>query len=236
MVTKGFEVFDRSETLAQRAYGAIRQAIRDEQLRHDETYSENSVGALMGVSRTPVREALIELSREGIIEILPQRGFRLRRLGPAEREEVFALRNSLECLVVERLANSRDDAMLLHLRELLVVQAQEAHDPVAFLKLDEAFHLMMPQLINMERTHKMLSGLRGAMWLIGANALQLEGRVPSVISEHTAIVDAVEASDPRAAARAMKRHLTQTASAIREEGEVPWLTGANGQDGSSGSH
>lgn len=214
MSDSGFQVFARSDSLAQRAYEAIRESIRDERLRHGETYSEGSVGALMGVSRTPVREALIELAREGLIEILPQRGFRLRRLSVAEQLEVFELRASLECLVVERLARERSDEMVEQLRELLTLQAGEANDPTAFLKLDEAFHLMMPSLVNMERTHKLLSGLRGAMWLIGAHALQLSGRAPSVLDEHKAIVDAIADGDPRAANRAMRRHLRQTASAI----------------------
>src|SRR5438309_1702326 len=98
------ETIERGETLSQRAYQAIRRAIRDGGLVQDRVYSEGELGISMGISRTPVREALIEFARQGIIEILPQRGFRLRSFDKAEQEEVFDLRCVLESLVFERLA------------------------------------------------------------------------------------------------------------------------------------
>ncbi|WP_432838705.1 GntR family transcriptional regulator [Dactylosporangium sp. CA-092794] len=206
----------RPETLAQRAYAALRRAIREGQLQQGSRYSENALGASMGISRTPVREALIELEREGIIDIIPQKGFQLRVLSAAEQDEVFELRAALESLVVERLARraSADDVM--QLRVIIQQQRGLASDPSGFLELDERFHLSMPMLLGMGRTHRMLATLRGAMWLMGSAALRVHDRTSSIIDEHTAIVDAISGGDIATAVSAVHHHLETTAAAIRQ--------------------
>jgi DNA-binding GntR family transcriptional regulator len=211
---------DRPESFAQQAYAAIRRAIQDRELVRDALYSENELAERMGISRTPVREALIELSREGLVEIVPQRGFRLRVLTPAEEREVFDLRRVLESHVAQRLARRSEEDHVEQLRGLLAEQADE-RDPQAFLAIDEQFHLLMPRLIGLERTHQMLLTLRGAMWLIGGAALELPARTPDVIAEHTEIVDAIEAGDARAAVRAAKRHIDCTEKALLRYRQQP---------------
>jgi DNA-binding GntR family transcriptional regulator len=201
----------RGETLAQRARSSLRHAIRDGALLHGRVYSENELATLMGISRTPVREALIELSREGLVEILPQRGFQLRSLSPAERAEVFGLRLALEGFVVERLAREATAEHVRALRDLLRQQrAVATGDPAEFLAIDEQFHLLMPQLLNLDRTHAMLVTLRGAMWLMGSLAMSIHERAPHVIEEHVTIVDAIEAGDPDAAVERVRGHLDAT--------------------------
>lgn len=203
----------RSESLAQQAYASLRRAIQDQVLVRDTFYSESELAESMGISRTPVREALIELAREGLVEVVPQRGFRLRVLTDEEREEVFLLRGVLEAFVVERLAKDARPEQVSKLRSVLARQAKLISDPEAFLAVDEEFHLLMPQLVGLERTHEMLVTLRGAMWLLGSAALALPERSPDVLEEHTALVDVIEAGDPKAAVRAIRRHIDRTANA-----------------------
>ncbi|MEX2024524.1 MAG: GntR family transcriptional regulator [Thermoleophilaceae bacterium] len=208
----------RGETLAQQAYASLRHAIRDALLVHDRVYSESELAQSMGISRTPVREALIELSREGLVEILPQRGFRLRSLSATERAEVFGLRLALEGFVVERLAREASPENVAALRELIDRQRTETSRGAAeFLAIDEQFHLLMPQLLGLERTHRMLVTLRGAMWLMGSLALSIGERTPHVVDEHAAIVDAIEAHDPEAAVDRLRQHLSATAHAAEAE-------------------
>jgi DNA-binding GntR family transcriptional regulator len=107
-----FPPVGRSETLAHQAYQAIRVAIQNDALTPGKFYSENELGQSMGISRTPVREALIELAREGLVEVIPQRGFRLRIPTADEATEVFELRTVLESHVVKRLAEDATDEQL----------------------------------------------------------------------------------------------------------------------------
>ncbi|ADB52780.1 GntR family transcriptional regulator [Conexibacter woesei] len=217
----GVSVIARSETLAQRAYEALRQAIRTGSMEHERVYSESELAQSMGVSRTPVREALLELSRDGLVEILPQRGFRLRSLSHAEREEIYGLRMALEGYVVERLAMRGDPQHVAALRQLLDGQRRVLEeDPAGFLTIDEQFHLLMPELLQLARAHQMLVTLRGAMWLTGSLALSIGERAPHVLEEHTAIVDAIAARDPRAARRAIREHLDASLQAVELELEL----------------
>lgn len=206
---------DRPDSLAQQAYRSIRQAIRDQTLTQERFYSESELAESMGISRTPVREALIELAREGIVEVIPQRGFRLKVLGPDDEREVFDLRTVLETYVVRRLATEGTPDDLAPLQELLEQQEEVADDMLAFLSFDEEFHLLMPALVGLERTHKMLTTLRGAMWLMGSAALALPSRLPAVLEEHREILKAIAAKDPDRAEAAVRHHIDQTARAVR---------------------
>lgn len=214
MVTFNVTAVNRPETLSQKAYRSLRLAIQTGGLTQNQLYSEGELAKNMGISRTPVREALIELSRERMVEIVPQRGFRVRELSPAEQQEVFDLRRVLESFIAERVAHKVTDDQVGQLRRLVAKQRVVIDDPVEFITIDEQFHLLLPQLINMERTSEMLTTLRGAIWLIGSTALRLAERAEAILAEHTAIVDAIEARDGPAAAEAMRHHLQVSAEAV----------------------
>jgi DNA-binding GntR family transcriptional regulator len=214
----------RTESLAQRAYRTVREAIRDGRLSAGEIYSEQELGTAMGISRTPVREALLELSREGLVEILPQRGFRLHSPTREEISEVFGLRRAVEGYVVAELASRASEKDIERLRDVLRRQEQLLDDAAEFLLVDEEFHLLMPQLMALERSHRTLMGLRGVMWLEGRQAMMVRDRAPAVLDEHVRIVDAIERHDAPAAVKAVHRHLDRTLATA--EPDTPLHSGA----------
>ncbi|MDT7704618.1 MAG: hypothetical protein QOG20_225 [Pseudonocardiales bacterium] len=212
----GVAAVERPPTLSRSAYLQLQQAIRDGAIRQGVLYSENELAETLGMSRTPVREALISLSREGLIEIESQRGFRLRILSTDQRQEIFDLRSLLESYTARRLAQSATEQDVRRLTEL--VDAQERLGAGAgqpeFLALDEQFHLLQSELLGLERTHATMTSLRGAMWLIGFEALALPERYRDVIAEHRAIVDAIARRQPDAAAAASRAHIARTEAAV----------------------
>ena len=108
----GLTAVERPDTLARSAYLRLQEAIRDGVVRHGPLYSENELAETLGMSRTPVREAVIALTREGLLEVSAQRGFRVRALSLDEQAEVFDLRAILETYVVRRLAeHTPEDAV-----------------------------------------------------------------------------------------------------------------------------
>lgn len=211
----GVAAVERPPTLSRSAYLQLQQAIRDGAIKQGVLYSENELAETLGMSRTPVREAVISLSREGLIEIESQRGFRLRILSTDQRQEIFDLRSLLESYTARRLAQSATDQDVRRLTQL--VDAQERLGPGAgqpeFLALDEQFHLLQSELLGLERTHATMTSLRGAMWLIGFQALALPERYRDVIAEHRAIVDAIARRQPDAAAAASRAHIARTQAA-----------------------
>jgi DNA-binding GntR family transcriptional regulator len=216
----GVAAVDRPQPLSRSAYLRIQQAIRDGAIGQGTLYSENELAQTLGMSRTPVREALIALAREGLVEISSQRGFRLRQLSAEQRQEIFDLRLLLEPFSVRKLAATAGEAEVRRLRELVDAQEElSGHgEQAAFLALDEEFHLLIPELLGLDRTHDTMSGLRGAMWLMGFEALALPQRHTAVIAEHRAVVDAIAAGDPDAAAAAVYEHITKTCAAVLPPG------------------
>jgi GntR family transcriptional regulator, rspAB operon transcriptional repressor len=212
----GVAAVERPPTLSRSAYLQLQQAIRDGAIKQGVLYSENELAETLGMSRTPVREALISLSREGLIEIESQRGFRLRTLSTDQRQEIFDLRSLLESYTARRLAQSATEQDVRRLTEL--VDAQERLGAGAgqseFLALDEQFHLLQSELLGLERTHATMTSLRGAMWLIGFEALALPERYRDVIAEHRVIVDAIARRQPDAAAAASRAHIARTEAAV----------------------
>jgi GntR family transcriptional regulator, rspAB operon transcriptional repressor len=206
------ESIQRPERLARVAYNRLRRAIRDRHLLADTLYSELQIALDLDISRTPVREALIELAREGIVEILPHRGFRVRTMTRDEERELFDLRRLVEAYVVGRLAEARDPKAIDALREIVERQAAAVDDISAFLELDEEFHLTMPALLGLQHASRILSGLRGLIFLGGSAAMASPERAREVIEEHRRIVEALAASDPQQAADSLGRHIERTAA------------------------
>lgn len=205
----------RAETLARQAYAAIRSSIWSGVIGANSFYSEVQLAGALKISRTPVREALIQLAREGLVEIVPQRGFRLRAVSEKERREAFELRDLVEQYVVGRIAVETTDEGIAKLRTILDRQAKTLDKP-EFLDIDEEFHLAMPELLNLERTRQILLTLRGIIWLSGLDALATPARSHDVLEEHRAVVDAIATRDPKKAQQAIHHHISATQRATAE--------------------
>ncbi len=216
----GLSAVERPDTLARSAYLRLQEAIRDGTVRHGPLYSENELAETLGMSRTPVREAVIALTREGLLEVSAQRGFCVRDLSPAEQTEVFDLRTLLETYVVRRLAEADPRTHVVDRIDEVLDRQQQAITSGGrsqFLIIDEEFHLLMASLAGLDRTRETLGRLRGAMWLLGQEALTRPERDKAVMTEHRAIVAAIAAGDPDAAAAAITTHITNTATATFDD-------------------
>jgi DNA-binding GntR family transcriptional regulator len=201
----------RADTLATQAYQAIRLALLHGQLGPDVFYSENSVALMLGISRTPAREALRQLETEGLIEVLPQRGFRVRRISSAELVEFYDLRGLLEAYVVRTLCETIDERSLRLLGHILERQRGADDDVTEFIGLDEEFHLSMARMAGLQRTARIVASLRGVLWLMGTRIVDKPSRRGDVIAEHEAILGALERRDAQAAADAVTHHIRATA-------------------------
>ena len=205
----------RRESLAQQVYRTIRLGMLKGQFRQGQLYSENWLAETLEASRTPIREALRQLEFEGLIEIIPQRGFRMREISDAEILEFYAVREMLETYVIGTLCDeARDgskDSDLRELRRILERQRDCVHDIGEFVACDEEFHLSIAQLANLTRTARMIASLRGVLWLLGARIIGSYERREAVLEEHDAIVRALLDHDRKQAVQAMTRHIRETA-------------------------
>ena len=201
------------ETLADRAYRSIRVAIINQELVPDRYYSEAWLAGVLGISRTPTHYALLQLEIEGIVEIVAQRGFRLRRVPPSEYDEFYEVRILLETNVLQTLAPRMDPAILATLRDFLERQRRVVADPIAFQDLDEGFHRFMAESAGLHRTASIIHSLRGILWLGTAHRPAKERE--SVVRQHAAIVEGLAAGDAEAAVAALVEHMKSSQRALR---------------------
>lgn len=215
----------RSASLSQQAYVALRRALRERKLVPGRIYSEVQLAALLDVSRTPVREALIELAREGVIEKVSQRGVRLRIPTLHELREAFDLREVVEAYVVARLAEEATEEDIRSLYRILERQEDAKSDRASFLEVDEEFHAAMAQRLGLERSREMLVTLRAIVSISGVAALEAAGRTTAVVlQEHRAVVDGLARGNREASTMAIVAHIRNTARAAEANlraGEEP---------------
>ena len=203
-------------TLAQKTYGALKQAILSLQLRPGEVLRKPEICAQLGVSRSPVAEALARLAAEGLVDVVPQAGTFVARFSVEEIREGAFLREALELAAVERLAAIITPDQLVQLRRNLRVQEALAsdHDFAGFYQMDRQMHELMLSFTGFKR----LPVMAQTSWVHVDRARQLllpqPGRVQATLSEHQAILQALERGDVQATREATRHHLRQLVAVL----------------------
>ncbi|WP_436499831.1 GntR family transcriptional regulator [Actinokineospora sp. HUAS TT18] len=190
-----------------RVYDELVHAIRDLRMRPGATLSETELSAQLGVSRTPVREAISRLVTDGLVTVVPQVGTNVARISIEDVRQAQFVREHLEMAAYSLACKLpvRDTAPM----RALLAEQERAHsrgDTDAFFAADEAFH---EQIFEM-------AGYRGAWHAMQPVKLQLDRlrrsslpeprTVADLIAEHTAITDALEAGDTRRGGAVVRAH------------------------------
>jgi len=213
-----FAAIKQPESLAKMAYEAIRKSILSGQWKIGELYNEKAIAADLGISRTPVREALLELASQDLIIFLPRRGLMVNRFTRRDVDEIFELRKAIELAAVEKITVTSPPFDLFEIEESLLSQrkAVKQKDYLAFMEADRLFHTRFSELTNNRRLIAILDNIRDMIHVMGAKALALEGRAVEVIKEHQTILEAVKKGNLAEARRAMAYHLDQSKEAVVE--------------------
>ena len=213
---KAFDIASsRDSTASRQAYWELRHAIRRGELVYGELYSIAQIAKHLGISRTPVREAVCKLEAESLVETLPQRGFRLRAIPVTEIEEFMALREMLETYVVRTLIDLNEPSAVLPVAALLDQQESCIDDDDEFIYLAEELHITLAKCAGLPRVAWILEALRGQLWLLGTQSLLQPNRRASAVAEHRAILDCIVRGERAKAEAAMRQHLSNTAEAYR---------------------
>lgn len=195
----------------------LRRAILTLRLKPSEALSEKELALTLGVSRTPVREALIRLADEGLIDILPQRGSFVAPIRVAEVVEAQFIREALEVAVVSRAADHGTPALVQRLKTNLHDQrrAVAARDHETFLSLDEDFHHFLSDSIDLPRGWKVIQSVKGQLDRVRFLSLPEPGHLEVLQEQHTAIASAVKTRDAELAGKHMRTHLQEVFHSIR---------------------
>jgi len=191
--------------------------------------TEAEVCRAIGKSRTPVREAMLRLEADGLLQIIPKKGAYVAPISEAEVEYVMQARSLIEDWCVRRVADSGDCASL-DLERLVDRQADLQTDPVAFIECDREFHRTIVRAAGNPVLASFYESLRDRQLRMGWHAVTTsKERTAGVLTEHTAIVEALHSGDPTRAEAAMTRHLSNTLAALRRPGFDRWVQGRTGK-------
>jgi DNA-binding GntR family transcriptional regulator len=195
--------------LERRVYERIREDIASGFLRPGDQLVEARLANDLGVSKTPVREALIRLERDGLVEIEPYRGARVLELSPDDVRETLELRELLECHVARQLAATRPPDLLEALAATVtrgraaLERCDEAAVADALTEFGEIFMAGSPN----NRLVAVLTELRSVLLLIGSGSLHAEGRQGRSLREHSRILAAIKRGDGDGAVAATAAHI-----------------------------
>lgn len=198
-------------TLSHRVYQSLKNAILMLQYQPGQILRKRDICAQLGISRSPVSEAIARLATDGLVDVVPQAGTFVARFSMAEIREGAFLREALELAAVERVAAQITDEQLRLLKRNMRIQQAlvEDLDVQGFYQLDSEFHNLIMGFTGFPR----LSTMAETSWLQVNRARQLilpnPNRVRDTLAEHQVIVAALEARDPGAARQASKAHLSQ---------------------------
>ncbi len=195
-------------------YVALRGAIVSAELEPGRQLSENELAERLGVSRTPVREALGRLRDERLVAIVPQLGTFVTLISPAAVEDAAFIREALECAAIRLATDRMTDAGLAELQANLAAQAraEAEHDAAAFDALDEALHRLLAELSGHEIAWSLSRRANGHLDRVRGLSLPEPGYLGEMVSEHRALVAAIADGDADRAEGALRHHLRMVLS------------------------
>jgi DNA-binding GntR family transcriptional regulator len=213
-----------SETLTRRIADSITTAIIERRLMPGTKLAEQKIADIIKVSRTLVRQALMQLSRDHLITLEPARGARVAEPSVDEAKQVFDTRNMLEAAMIRRAASEFGPAQIAELRAHLKAEAAAVQrtDVPGRTRLLADFHVVIARMLGNEVLAHMLGDLVSRCSLI-ALMYQSAHSAEHSYEEHVAIVDALEKRDARAAVRLMESHLNNVERNLRLDPRTPDL-------------
>ena len=199
-----------AETARDYALRVLKANIISMDLEPGAMVSENELSALMGLSRTPVREALMDLAKCRVVDVLPQRGSRIALIDYALVEEARFAREVLEVAILDLVCAQATPADIAQLRQNVRLQtlAQEPgmEKAQSMMELDDAFHQMLFRIARKENTYSMLCGMTIHFDRVRSLSLGVV-KDSKIIADHQAICEAIAARDAQKAREIMTEHL-----------------------------
>lgn len=200
---------ETGETTAAQVERDLRESIIRLELAPGTRLSEQEIATRMGVSRQPVREALIALGKSKLVDIRPNRGTVVVRISARQMMEARFVREAIEVAVAQRASESFDSWTRRRVDMILSRQraAEEMHDHNAFRREDEQFHIAIAEGAGCALAWNAIADIKAHMDRVCNLQLRHPDSMKNLIAEHEAIITAIDSKDAEAAAGAMRRHL-----------------------------
>lgn len=190
----------------------LRGAVVAGEMRPGELYSASGLAERFGVSATPVREAMLDLVKQGLVEVVRNRGFKVTEISEADLDQITQIRQLLEPTAAAEAVSHIAAGELDALRGLAsaIVDAAADGNLVSYINADREFHLRLLSAAGNHRLVRIVDDLRAQTRLYGLSALVASGRLVDSAQEHVEMCDLIAAGDARKLKRLMGTHLGHT--------------------------
>jgi DNA-binding GntR family transcriptional regulator len=197
-------------SLRERVANALRAAIISGQLQPGVIYSAPMLATTFGVSATPVREAMLDLAKEGLVEAVRNKGFRVTELSEQDLDELAELRMLIEVPTTTRLAGQLNPDALVGLRELAaaIENGAASGDLIAYVEADREFHLLLLRHAGNQHLVDLVDNLRSQSRLYGLGRLADSGMLIESAREHVTLLDLIERGDTAGTESLIRHHIS----------------------------
>ena len=198
------------ENLSARVYNQIKNLILCNEIMPGQKLHHQRLSERLGVSRTPIREALTRLVQEGYVSFLPNRGFTCKEIGMQEAEELYELREALEAFAVEKAIATLTDAALRQLRDKMHAYGRDVQNRFTRERLvyDQDVHLTIAQLTGNETLRNTLNHVFERIVLKRrTDGLYDPARGIAAHQEHLRLIEAMERRDAAGAVAILRSHI-----------------------------
>ncbi len=213
------EVVDKY-SLRGRVFNKIREDILSGKYNRNEELKETAIGTELGVSRTPVREALRQLELEGLVTIIPNKGAYVNGITEKDIHDIYIIRSYLEGLCAKWACDHITNEQIDELEEIVYLSEfhakKEHHEQI--LSLDNKFHQLIYEASNSKILHHVLTDFHHYVERIRKITLASESRALNSNKEHTAILEAIKQRDGDKAEQLAHEHIMNTIKNISERG------------------
>lgn len=198
----------------QDAYRRLLLEIRAGALKPGDRLLEVELAGRLGISRTPVREAIRQLEADGLVVHVPRVGAAVRGLDPGEVTELYEMQGVLEGTAARLAARAASEVERQELAAINAEMAAALGDPPRMYELNRQFHAALLDAARNRYLARSVAGLQKTLLLLGPTTLEGEERARGAIEEHAEVLAALDARDELAAEQAMRRHVA-AAHAVR---------------------
>jgi len=208
----------KGESLRKQLYTYLRRAITTGELETSKLYSEHEISSTFGISKTPVREALLQLDHEGLIEYHANKGIKVRDIQDDDVRDIFEMRCVLESFVIEALANKNQPKLIEEAENILETQNKciTNNDRAGWISANVNLHMLFVNAFGNKRIADAIERFSNDIQRMGLKLISNRDRMREAFKEHRAIILALKRKDNRAAKRAMIKHLNTTEKLLLE--------------------
>jgi DNA-binding GntR family transcriptional regulator len=204
--------FEQRQSLRHQVAHALRAALIAGEMRPGVLYSAPTLAAKFGVSATPVREAMLDLASEGLVEAVRNKGFRVTELSDGDLDQITDLRMLIEVPTVGEIAERCEGVLAERVEALRSIALEleelaERADLIAYLEADRRFHLGLLAVSGNAHLVHVVGNLRARSRLYGLHSLAERGELVASAREHQQILDLVLDRDADGAVALMRQHI-----------------------------